>query len=291
MKKIVFLLIGVALLAVSSGLKAQDNLREVYVREHVPHKNPVPYEYIREADVMWSKIVYRMIDLRQKQNLPLYYPTKPIGGRMNFIDLVLWGIDNEGVRAFSTQDPLNEFTAQMTIDQVDEVFDAGTDTTRTTDPTTGQLVTVVVENPRKTYEVKKLLVKEKWFFDKNHSVMKVRIVGVSPIRVYNREVADPVTGVLMPTDEILSKPTFWIYFPEIRPILANHEVFNRQNDSQRISFDDFFMQRRFGSHIFAMSNVYDNRWNNRYTQGVDALMEAEKQKEWLFNIEHDLWEY
>jgi gliding motility associated protien GldN len=286
MKKIVFLLIGCLLLAFSYSLKAQDNLREVYVREHIPHKKPVPYEYVREADVMWSKIMYRMVDLRQKQNLPLYYPTKPIGGRMNFVDLILWGIDNEGVRAFSTNDPLNEFTAQMTIDQIDEAFDAGTDTTKTTDPNTGQLVEVVVENPRKTYEVKKLLVKEVWFFDKNASVMKVRIVGISPIRVYNR-----IDDQGMPTEEVLQSPTFWVYFPEIRPILANHEVFNRQNDSQRISFDDFFTQRRFDSHIFAMSNVYDNRWNNSYTQGIDALLEADNQKEWLFNIEHDLWEY
>lgn len=286
MKKIVFLLIGIMILAFSYKVSAQDNLREVYVREHIPHKKPVPYEYIREADVMWSKIVYRMIDLRQKQNLPLYYPTKPIGGRMNFVDLVLWGIDNEGIRAFSTNDPLNEFTAQMTIDQVDDVFDAGIDTTMTPDPTTGELVPVIVENQRKTYEVKKLLVKEKWFFDKNASVMKVRIIGISPIRVYNR-----LDDQGLPTEEILQKPTFWVYYPEVRPIMANHEVFNRMNDSQRISYDDFFTQRRFASHIFAISNVYDNRWNNSYTQGIDALMEADIQKEWLFNIEHDLWEY
>ena len=265
---------------------AQDNLKEVYVREHIPHKKPVPYEYIREADVMWSKVIYRMVDLRQKQNLPLYYPTKPIGGRMNFIDLILYGIDNEGVRAFSPDDPLNEFTAQMTIDQVDQKFDAGRDTIKTPNPTTGFLEEIVVENPRKTHEVKQLLIKEKWFFDKNHSVMKVRIVGICPIRVYNR-----LDDEGMPTEQILKSQVFWVYFPEIRPLLSSHEVFNRQNDSQRISFDDFFMQRRFASNIFAVSNVYDNRWNNSYTMGVDALIEAETQKEWLFNIEHDLWEY
>lgn len=283
MKKIVFLLVGIFVLAFAHRVSAQDNLKEVYVRESIPHKKPVPYEYTREADVMWSKDVYRMVDLRQKKNLPLYYPTKPIGGRMNLVDLLLWGIDNEGVRAFSTSDPLNEFTAQMTIDQVDAVFDAGVDTTRTADPTTGQLVTVVVENDRKTYEVKKLLLKEKWFFDKNASVMKVRVVGISPIRVYNRLDENGIE-----TEEIIQKPTFWIYFPEVRPLLANHEVFNRMNDSQRISYDDFFMQRRFDSNIFAVSNVYDNRWINQYTQGIDALLEAEQQKEWLFNIEHDL---
>ncbi len=268
------------------GLSAQDHMVEIYTKEHIPNKQPVPYEYIREADVMWSKIVYRMIDLRQKQNLPLYYPTKPIGARMSFIDLVLRGIDNEGIRAFSTNDATNEFTAQMTLDEINRAFDAGLDTVLSTDPLTGEVVPQIIDRPRKTAEVKKLLVKEKWFFDKNHSVMKVRIIGVCPIRTFYREDEQG-----MPTDDFEQKQVMWVYFPEIRHILANHEVYNRFNDSQRISFDDFFMQRRFASHIFAVSNVYDNRWINSYTLGVDALLESEKLKEWLFNMEHDLWEY
>jgi gliding motility associated protien GldN len=268
------------------GVSAQDILTEVYDREHIPNKVPVPYEYIREADVMWSKVIYRMIDLRQKQNLPLYYPTKPIGGRMSFIDLILYGIDNEGIRAFSPNDLVNEFTAQMTLDEINNAYDAGIDTIPTTDPLTGEVIPMIVDRERKSDEVKKLLVKEKWFFDKNHSVMKVRIIGICPIRTFFR-----VDDNGMPTDEFQMKQTMWVYFPEIRPLLANHEVFNQFNDSQRISFDDFFMQRRFGSHIFAVSNVYNNRWINNYTTGVDALLEADKLKEWLFNMEHDLWEY
>lgn len=268
------------------GIFGQDHMVEVYTREHIPNKLPVPYVHVREADVMWSKVVYRMIDLRQKQNLPLYYPKTPIGGRMSFIDLVLYGIDNEGVRAFSTNDRLNEFTAQMTLDEINKSLDAGVDTILTTDPISGDLIPQIVENPRKTDEVKKLLIKEKWFFDKKYSVMNVRVIGVCPIRTFYREDA---TG--MPTDDFQMKQVMWVYFPEIRPLLANHEVYNRFNDSQRISFDDFFTQRRFGSTIWAVSNVYDNRWLNSYTMGVDALLEADKLKEWLFNIEHDLWEY
>ncbi len=286
MKKLALIVMCIIGALAYNDVKAQDNMTEVYVREHIPMKEPVPYEYIREADVMWSKIIYRMVDLRQKQNLPLYYPTKPIGGRMNFVDLVLYGIENEGIRAFSTDDPLNEFTAQMTIDQIDRAFDAGVDTTKTIDPSTNEYVEIIVENERKTHEVKKLLLKEKWFFDKNHSVMKARIVGISPIRVYNKPDENG-----MPTDLVVQEQTFWVYFPEIRNILANHEIYNRFNDAQRISYDDFFMQRRFGSHIFAVSNVYDNRWINSYAVGIDAMLESRRLKEWLFNIEHDLWEY
>ena len=287
MKRIIVLLIGLTLIAISQKeIRAQDVLEEVYVKEHVPNKKPVPYAYVREADVMWAKTIYRMIDLRQKQNLSLYYPTQPIGNRMSLVDLLLYGIDNEGVRAFSTDDPLNEFTVQMTRSQIDDAFNAGFDTVKTQDPTTGQLIETVVERERRTDQVKKLLLKEKWFFDKNHSVMKVQIIGISPIRVYNR-----LDDQGMPTDEILNKQTFWVYFPEIRPLLANHEVFNRNNDAQRVSFDDFFWQRRFNSFIFAESNVYNNRRINSYTVGMDALLESERIKEWLFNMEHDLWEY
>ncbi|UCH14307.1 MAG: gliding motility protein GldN [Bacteroidales bacterium] len=287
MKRVVALFIGLSLITVSFvNLTAQDIKTEVYVREHIPNKQPVPYIYVREADVMWAKDVYRIIDLKQKQNLALYYPTHPIGDRMNLVDLLLYGIDNEGIRAFSTDDPLNEFTIPMTRDQIDEVFEAGIDTIPMADINTGEIKDMIVTQERKTDEVKQVMIKEKWFFDKNHSVMKVRIVGVSPIRVYNQ-----LDDQGLPTDLILRKQTFWVYYPEVRPLLTNHEIFNQHNDAQRISFDDFLMQRRFSSFIIGVSNVYNNRRIISYKIGLDALLEADKQKQWLFEVEHDLWEY
>lgn len=287
MKRVVTLFIGLSLITVTFvKLTAQDIKTEVYVREHIPNKMPVPYAYVREADVMWAKDVYRIIDLKQKQNLALYYPTHPIGDRMSLVDLLLYGIDNEGIRAFSTDDPLNEFTIPMTRDQIDEVFEAGIDTIPTQDLNTGEIIETVVTQERKTDEVKQLMIKEKWFFDKNHSVMKVRIIGISPIRVYNQ-----LDDQGLPTDVIFRRPTFWVYYPEVRPLMTNHEIFNQYNDAQRISFDDYLMQRRFSSFIIGVSNVYNNRKIITYALGMDALLEADKQKEWLFEVEHDLWEY
>lgn len=286
MKRIILFLTGMILFA-GISLHAQDVLTEVYTREHIPNKKPVPYAYVREADVMWAKDIYRIIDLRQKQNLSLFYPTKPIGDRLNLVELLLHGIDNEGVRAFSTQDPVNEFTIPMTREQIDEAFDAGTKTLKVEDVNNpGVLSETTVEQPRQTDQVQQVLIKEKWYFDKNHSVMKVRIVGMCPIRVYNQL---DETG--LPTDLVLRKKTFWVYFDEVRPLLANHEIFNRNNDAQRISFDDFFWQRRFNSYIIAESNVYDNRQVSSYSIGMDSQLESEKIKENIFNIEHDLWEY
>ncbi|MFW6227676.1 MAG: gliding motility protein GldN, partial [Bacteroidota bacterium] len=237
--------------------------------------------------VLWAKTVWRIIDLREKQNLPLYYPVNPIGNRMSLIDLLLLGIDNEGVTAYNPDDPYNEFKVQMTRDEVDFNLDAGMDTTMVMNPNTNELEPQVIENERKSDEVKQYLVKEKWFFDKQHSVMKVRLVGLCPIRIYNR--IDEATG--LPSEEIIKKKVFWIYYPEVRPLLARYEIYNRYNDAQRISFEDFFWQRRFSSYIYAESNVYNNRLIQDYSVGLETLLEAEKIKNWLFEMEHDLWEF
>ena len=50
------------------------------------------------------------------------------------------------------------------------------------------------------------------------------------------------------------------------------------------------MKRMFASTIVKEGNVYD-RNINEYMIGLDALLEAERIKAEIFNIEHDLWEY
>lgn len=73
--------------------------------------------------------------------------------------------------------------------------------------------------------------KEDWFFDKQRSVMDVRILGLCPMK----EKADPGSG------EIIGySPIFWVYFPQCRPIFAKSEVFNTKNDGERRSLDDLF---------------------------------------------------
>ena len=90
---------------------------------------------------------------------------------------------------------------------------------------------------------------------------------------------------------IAKNPLFWVKYNDIRDVLAKNEVFVANNDAQRISYDDLFMQRRFGSVIIGESNVYNDRFIQDYQTGKYTLFEAERIKTELFNFEHDLWEF
>ncbi|MGQ1891744.1 type IX secretion system ring protein PorN/GldN [Thermophagus sp. OGC60D27] len=303
MRKQLFLLMifcFVGVLAVD--LRAQDAIAEdnlpidgLFERKHVKNRKPIPYPSIREADVLWSKKVWRIIDLREKMNLPLYYPTTPMDGRYSLIDLLLKGVvgdnPNDGklgsITAYSP-DANDEFKVPMTDEsEILKRLGAGVEKRMVTKADGSQSEEDIVVGP-KTLEVKQVMVKEMWYFDRNYSRLDVRILGLCPIREYvdeNFQGADGIEGGVVKT------LVFWVYFPEVRDLFAQHEVFNPRNDAQRRSFDDIFIKRYFGSYVAKEANVYDNRGIQEYTVGKEAILESKRIENEIFEWEQDLWEF
>ncbi len=275
------------------GLDAQDVLNGVYVKEKTRNRKPVPYQHLREADVMWSKTVWREIQLKEKMNHPLYYPERPIGNRMSLIDLLMWGVQNQGLTAYDESEG-DEFATVMTVREIEDKFGAVDEKVMVEDveDPDGPMIETTIEGEYNTTDVKRYLVKEMWFFDKQRSVLDVRIIGIAPIREYVKEnLYDDEEEDDGGAENVTKVKLFWVYFPEARKILANHEVFNPHNDAERKSFDDVFFKRYFSSYIVQESNSYNNRLINEYTIGLESLLEAERIKESIFNFEQDLWEY
>ncbi len=252
----------------------------IYEKEHVPSRKPIPYSQLREADVMWKKRVWRCIDLREKMNFHFYYPIERINERMNLTNLLVYGQTHEGVVLYDA-DENDRFTSIMTTSEIEKKFGAGMIEESYVDPNTGEEITKEVAKEIGYEEVKQIWVKEEWYFDRQRSKMEVRILGLMPIRFYEDE----------NTKETNYERLFWAYFPAIRPILANHEVFNRFNDAQRRTYDDIFYKRFFDSYIVQESNIYEDREIADYREGRMALWEAQKIKQEMFTYEQDLWSY
>jgi gliding motility associated protien GldN len=263
-------------------VQAQTNVLDgVYVKEHSPERKVIPYTYLREADVQWSRRIWRRLDLREKKNHPLYFPIEKINNRKSLIQVILDGILVDGtITAYDGTD--DEFKKQLTQSEVQALLAGKIDTQYVDDPENpGNLIPKVINNPFKPESIKKIDIKEDWFFDKQRSVLDVRIIGISCLQDVIEEDGVTVRG---------QKTLFWIYFPEARYVFANAEVFNRKNDAERRTYEDIFWKRDFSSYVRKEANVYD-RYIADYKTGMDALLEAERVKEDIFNYEHDMWEY
>ncbi len=281
MKKIFFLMIILACISSVNMLQAQNVMETIYPKEHVINRKPIPYPYVREGDVMWSKTIWRVIDLREKMNLPLYYPLKKMDGRYSLGGLLFEGIRKGDLTAYSTKGE-DEFETPITYDQVLEEMDALADTV-SVKQADGTFKNQVIEGEIHPDEIKQIMVKEVWFFDRKYSILSVRVLGLCPIREYTKEGGDG--------NRVVRKATFWIYFPQARDLLCRYEVFNVKNDAERRSFDDIFIKRYFSSYIVKESNVYNNRGIADYANGLEAMLESQRVKEQIFNFEQDLWEY
>lgn len=279
MKKLLALLLMMGCLA-PMALTAQNVLDGVYVKEHYPTRKVIPYTHLREADVMWATRIWRKLDLREKINHPLYYPTEEIKNRRSLAQVILEAVKEGSLTAY---DPLDdEFTMTLTKAEIERKLNF-IDTLYIEDPNPPyEMKMQVVDEPFDPATVKEFRLKEDWFFDRQKSVMEVRIIGIQPV-------ADNIDRT---TGEVRGKePMFWVYFPEARNIFASAEVFNRQNDAERRTLEDIFWKRMFGSYIYKEKNVYDRLVSDYMLNGIDQLLEAERIKEEIFILEHDLWEY
>lgn len=253
-----------------------------YIKEHTRTKRVVPYTHIREADVMWARRVWRTVDLREKLNHPLYFPTEPINDRKSLFDVIRQGLMVDGSITAYDPGPLltdDEFRKPLLRPQLEDMF-TRLDTQYTESLTTGDMEMVVQRIELESRDIKMYKIKEDWIFDKQRSTMDIRIIGIAPMKEIRGEDGE-VRGYA---------PLFWLYYPECRYVFANWDAFNRDNDAERRSFEDIFWKRQFSSYITKWSNVYD-RQINQYKTGLDALLEGEEIKQALFEFEHDLWNF
>lgn len=126
-----------------------------------------------------------------------------------------------------------------------------------------------------------------WYIDKRQGELKYRMLGICPV-------ANEARSKAFPDDNIDSKvELFWVWFPEARDVLHNAKAFNRRNTSQPISYDHLLNSRRFHGVVYKEDNVQGDRGVRDYIadNALMQLLESERIKEQIRNLEMDLWNY
>ena len=247
-------------------------------------------DYLKDATMIW-----RVLDLREKMNHPLYFPTEVKGNWRSLMQIILDAIDSSE----SNPEPLRVYTDEnINIPMSPEELRASMGETKRIeilndwgDPI-GDSTIFIAWGAKDVFQY---ILKECWYVDNQRSMLDVRIMALCPMFWYEpqtdatmEEAGEDMPGVTNRRWRQFS----WIDYNEIRPFLARNEVFNTQNFAQNRTFDDLFLQRRFSSFIKAKGNVYDHREINQYiVNGLDQILEAEKIKNEIRTREHDMWEF
>ena len=257
-----------------SGDTEEDTARpldDIVEKRTTLEKRVLPYDHVREADIFWEKRIWRVLDIREKMNLPFAYPERP------FFTILMEAAESGELTVYGTED--DKFSSKLTPEEVSSMG-ATIDTVITFDPVTYQESIQVVRNELNPEDVKRFRLKEVWFFDEETSTLQVRILGIAPLL----DVKDDNGNFKY------EQPMFWVYYADARKLLAHERGFTFGNDAAPMTWEDLLEMRYFSSYFFKESNVHDRRLTE-YVTGVDMLLEADKIRQEIFNFEHDLWSY
>ncbi|WP_132052735.1 type IX secretion system ring subunit PorN/GldN [Pseudocnuella soli] len=256
-----------------------------YDKSMLNDRTPLPYEHLRWDDALFAEKVWREIDLREKMNMPFRYQGQDDNGNQTFIEILLRAVRSGQVTAFSPND--DRFTTPLDSMSISSLTAGGAaDTVPVRDINDPNKIVkyTVTQASFDPNSVMKFRLKEEWVFDREASRMFVRIIGIAPLK----------TLYLPNGQERGSSVMFWVYYPDLRPVLANNDVYNPKNmGMHRMTWEELFEARMFSSYV--IKSTLDNPNNRTIRQQIKdpilALLEGENIKERIFNYEQDLWSY
>ena len=258
---------------------------DYYKRSFMWEKKPQKLDYVRESDVYWERIIWRIIDVREKENQYFYFPSNPEGirGRKN-LAYVLWDAINAGeIELFEDDEMKIPLDCQKVIERATrsdtvqmEVYD---------DYGEADYTTVFVPHEFKSDDIYQYIIKEVAYLDRSRSGMQVRSIGLAPMES-RFKVIDGET-------EFMGTVTlFWVPMLSynVRNLLACKETYYRENLTSLPTWEYAFNSFLYSSFITRVDNVY-NRAIHEYLTGEDALLESQWIEEEIMNISLDMWEY
>ncbi|MGJ8735245.1 gliding motility protein GldN [Zobellia laminariae] len=252
---------------------------------------PLKYGYVDDRDILWSKTVWEVIDLDERVNFPLYYPTDTIDigkDRRSLYDVLLKNIQNgklKDVYADSYFTDKRKFSDLSSTLQKVDTTDYGYEQINAGEALSPEYV---MKRNLSAADIEEYRIKGMWYFDKRQGELKYRLLGIAPVAPDVNFIDDESMN---PGDANVE--LFWVWYPDARQILHEAKVFNQRNSAQPISFDMLLNARRFNGVIYREDNVHGDRKVNDYVtdNALFQLLEAGRIQEVIRDREQDMWAY
>ncbi len=290
--------------------------KKTAAQDSLDNDKPLPYGYVGDRDVLFAKKIWETIDLNQRINFPMYFPTEDSGsgGNLGSDRKSLFSVLIEAVQEGKLTEVYDDsyFITKKTLKDIEKSFffseinDLGISVLNMNSGSKiykGKSEEEIIE----ALKAKGLLTEEHfttsrlkpsdiasyqivgtWYFDKRQGELKYRILGLSPMGVDAFTKARATAGE---TVEPIS--LFWVFYPGARDILHKAKAFNDKNSTVPITFDHLLNARRFSAVVIKEENIYGDRGIDEYLSenAQMQLLEAERVRDKIRNFEQDMWNY
>lgn len=276
MKRKIIIAVGVAVLLGTLPAWAQPKARaaqeedksanELSVRAQTryPHAKALP------QDVVWTREIYRTLDMTKEENGALYYPVEPIGDRVNLFTLIFKLLAQKKIPAYEYRlDGTERLTADNEIKFRDVLDRFSIYYEQKKLKNRKDSVLMIDNSDVPSADILSYFVKEVWYFDQRSSTYGSIITALCP--VYHRSEDF--------SSEPVKLPMFWIDYKDLAPYLNGAMVMasNLNNVANR-SMDDFFVTRQYSGDIYKTTNL-QNRPLAEYCKTDSAMMNEQKRIE------------
>ncbi len=234
---------------------------------------------LSEGDVQWLKVIYRELDLTKGANAALFYPEDIIDGQENLIRIIIRLLANNEIPAYEYLDGKEIFTDQYRIDLKQNLERFNIYVTEAKGSTEKRRLYEIQENDVPTNEVLIYYVIERWTFDNRMNRLRANVEAICPVLVEDSGYGD-----------MQKFPLFWVKYSDLRPHLAQQEIFvDDDNNIATYTYDDFFALNLYEGDIIKTRNMRNKSMAQLYQDPDDLKRAQDSIQARLDSFENKLW--
>lgn len=235
---------------------------------------------LSEGDMQWMRVIYRQIDLDKEQNAALYFPEDLVDGQENLFRIIMRLLANGDIPAYEYLDGREVFTDQYKVkvrELLDRYYIFYTEAKGSTEKNPKF---AIEESDVPTTEVLSYYVIERWEFDNRNNRMRRSVDAICP--VLHR--AGDFGG------EPLKYPMFWVKYSDLRPHLAQQQIFiSDDNNLPTCTYDDYFNLAKYEGDIYKTRNLRNKSMMQLYPDPDDMRRAQDSIQARLDSFENKLW--
>ena len=244
--------------------KAAGNDLSVRAQTRYPGTNSLP------NDVVWTREIYRTLDLNQGENGALYYPVEPMGDRMNFFSLIFKLLATKKIHAYEYQlDGVERLTPDNEVKFKDILDRFGIYYEQRKLKNVKDSVMMIDNSDIPSADVLSYFIKEVWYFDHRTSTFGSTVTAICPVLHRAEDFSmDRIT-----------LPMFWVNYNDLVPYLNGAPVMaSDYNHVTNRNMSDFFTSKQYKGDIYKTTNLR-NQALAQYCETDSALVKEQQRIE------------